>query len=286
MKAFFPIIALALLMHISAFGQEFPEEFQDDEYLQLRGEYLIDSPTAYTIERASFNFNVFEYNEGGIRLASYVGLHDNIYFGVSFNMKDVLGNDPVRPEIPSVIAKIKLVDGFPYIPAIAVGYDSFFEGTSQHLDNASSFYNKLINGPYLAYINPLVYYYRKNMRKDLYYNVKNTMFSGPYVVFTSPIYLFSSVQYIVYGVRMPVQPRFRPDDTAYFFGLDIPLGEIFRIKGEAERIFWNLRTPGEWFFNCAARITLFNQLGLEFGLIIEPGERINRILKIEYHGEF
>ncbi|OHD70485.1 MAG: hypothetical protein A2W19_08855 [Spirochaetes bacterium RBG_16_49_21] len=286
MRVLFFSIILTVSICLNAAVQESPEQVREEPYSPLRGAYLIDSPTAYTIDRASYNFNIFIYNQGGIQLKSFIGLHDNIYFGVSFNMKDALGNDPPRPDIPAVVVKIKLVDGIPYIPAIAVGYDSFYEGTNQYLDNASSFYNRVMNGSYFFYINPLVYYYRKNMKKDLYYNVKNRMFSGPYLVFTSPLYLFRSEQYFIYGVRMPVQPHVRPDDTSYFFGLDIPLGDFFRIKGEVERVFWNLRKPDEWFFNCAARVTFFDQLGLEFGLIIEPGERINRILKIEYHGEF
>ncbi|MBN2079867.1 MAG: hypothetical protein JW838_12950 [Spirochaetes bacterium] len=255
-------------------------------HLAATGNRLVNNPTAYTIERASYAFNCFVHDEGGMEIKSYVGVHDNIYFGVSFNIDHFLGGEIMRPSIPGVVAKIKLVDGFYYVPAIALGYDSFYQGKHPVIDDARSFKNKVRNGPYFIFINPLVYVYRKNIRKDLYYNDYFGIHQGPYVVFTSPIYLFKSEQFIVYGVRMPVQPKFRPRDTSYFFGLDIPLGKYFRIKAELDRVFWDLRRPGEWIINFGARVTFFDQLGLELDLIYEPGERLNRVLKIEYHGMF
>ncbi len=272
----------------SAMGQEmdFREAPARMSHLQTTGNVLVNNPTAYTIERASYAFNVFVHDQGGIELKSYVGVHDNIYFGISFNMDHALGGEIIRPNVPGVVAKIKLVDGFYYVPAIAIGYDSFYQGKHPIIDNAQSFHNKLWNGPYFVLINPLVYIYRKNIRKDLYYYDYFGIHHGPYISFTSPIYLFKSEQFIVYGVRMPVQPEFRPKDASYFFGLDIPLGRYFRLKAEIDRVFWDFRTPDEWFFNFGARVTFFDQLGIEFGLLFEPGERLNRVLKIEYHGMF
>ncbi|OHD63196.1 MAG: hypothetical protein A2176_11515 [Spirochaetes bacterium RBG_13_51_14] len=271
---------------VSVRAQEGPGDRAQSEHLLPTGEAVINIPTAYTMYRASYNFNVFVYDQGGVQLKAFVGVHDNIYFGISFDMQHALGGDTLKPHIPGAVAKIKLVDGFRYVPAIAIGYDSFYEGKNGIIDNAKSFYNKLMNGPYFVFINPYVYVYRKNEKKDLYYNDYNTILHGPYIVFTSPIYLFKSEQFIVYGVRMPVQPEFRPHEASYFFGLDIPLGRYFRIKAELERVFWDLRRPDEWFVNCGARVVFFDQLGIEFDLLIESGEQLNRVLKIEYRGEF
>lgn len=105
-------------------------------------------------------------------------------------------------------------------------------------------------------------------------------------MFTVPVYIVQNPFFINWGVRIPVHPVFSPKDSSFFFGLDIPLGEYFKIKCEAERIFWNFRKPVEWIFNCGVRVTFFDQLGIEFDLLIEPGERLSRIFKIEYHGEF
>lgn len=255
-------------------------------HLVSPGNRLVNNPTAYTLERASYAFNCFVHDEGGMEIKSYVGVHDNLYFGVSFNIDHFLGAEVMRPSIPGVVAKIKLVDGFYYVPAIAVGYDSFYQGKHPVVDDARSFKQKVRNGPYFVFINPLVYVYRKNVRKDLYYNQYFGIHQGPYIAFTNPIYLFKSEQFIVYGVRMPVQPDFLPRDTSYFFGLDIPLGKYFRIKAELDRVFWDLRRPGEWIINFGARVTFFDQLGLELGLLYEPGEQLNRVLRIEYNGMF
>jgi len=287
----FAVISILLMLFIitraAAQEREGKEENASQiEHLQATATTVIDIPTAYTIDRGSYAMNVFLYDQGGLEMKGYVGVHDNIYFGISFDIRHALGGENPIPQIPGAVAKIKLVDGFTYVPAIAIGYDSFYEGKSGHLDNARSFYNKLMNGPYFAFVNPYVYFYRKNVKKDLYYNDYNKMLCGPYIAFTIPIYLFKSEQFIVWGVRMPVQPRFKPKESSYYFGLDIPLGRYFRIKAELERVYWDFRRPEEWSVNVGARVVFFDQLGIEFALLIEAGERLNRVLKIEYHGDF
>ena len=282
---------LFLAMGIALISTPLAAQEQDDpmaqfEHIQQTGTYLINTPTAYTLPRASYNFKVFAHDRGGIEVKTFVGVHDNIYFGLSFDTKQALGGATMRPQIPGVVAKLKLVDGFLYVPAIAVGYDSFYEAKNRAIVKADSSYQKLMNGPNFVVINPYVYLYRKNVKKDLFYNDVDIMTYGPYLSFTSPIFLFKSEQFICYGVRMPVQPQFRPNDISYFFGLDIPLGRYFRIKAELERVFWNFRKPDEWFVNCGARVTFFDQLGIEFDVLIEPGEKVTRVLTIEYHGEF
>jgi hypothetical protein len=283
------VIISILSIHSLALAQEreIPEKSSSQiEHLQTTATTVLDMPTAYTIERGSYSLNVFLYDQGGLEMKGYVGVHDNIYFGISLDIRHALGGENPIPRIPGAVAKIKLVDGFKYVPAIAIGYDSFYEGKSGQIDNSRSFYNKLMNGPYFVFINPYVYLYRKNVRKDLYYNDYNKMICGPYIAFTIPIYLFKSEQFIVWGVRMPVQPQFKPKESSYYFGLDIPLGRYFRIKAELERVYWDFRRPQEWSVNCGARVVFFDQLGIEFALLIESGERLNRVLKIEYHGDF
>jgi hypothetical protein len=286
MKCRLLFLSAILFICISVSAQEREEKKSQIEHLCPTANTVINTHTAYTLDRGSYSLNVFLYDQGGLEMKGYVGVHDNIYFGISFDMRHALGGDNVIPQIPGAVAKIKLVDGFKYVPAIAIGYDSFYEGKSGKLDNAGSFYNKLMNGPYYAFINPYAYAYRKNRKKDLYYNDYNKMICGPYIAFTIPVYILKSEQFIVWGVRMPVQPEFAPKDSAYYFGLDIPLGHYFRIKAELERIYWDFRRPEEWNINVGARVVFFDQLGIEFDLLIEPGERLNRVLKIEYHGEF
>ena len=171
-----------------------------------------------------------------------------------FNVDHAIGTERARPNVPGVIAKIKVTNGSDYFPAIAIGYDSFYIGRNSQSSYSDNDNNRLIYGPYLA--------------------------------FTSPIYLFDSEQFINYGVRLPVQPDFIPDDTSFFLGLDIPLGEFFSIRGEVERVFWNLRDSGEWLVNFGIKWLYLDSIGIELNFMYEPGEPLNRFIRIEYHGQF
>ncbi|MBN1534920.1 MAG: hypothetical protein JXA20_19780 [Spirochaetes bacterium] len=216
---------------------------------------VIDTQTAYTIERGGYQVSIMGYNEGGIELKTIIGLHDNLFLGVAFNVDRAIGKGRARANIPGVIARIKVTDGGLMFPAISIGYDSFYIGRDDH-----EFWE---------------FDYRHN-----------TIIYGPYIALTSPIYLFGGEQYVNYGVRLPVQPDWRPNDVSYFIGIDIPLGEFFRLKGEVERVFWNLRDSGDWMYNAGIRYSYVDQLGIEFAIMYEPGERINRILRIEYRNQF
>ncbi len=214
----------------------------------------IDTPTAYTLERGGYQVSILGYDEGGIELKTIIGLHDALFLGVSFNVDRAIGKGTPRANVPGVIARIKITDGGEMFPAIAIGYDSFYIGKERLSSFSTDEHDRIIYGPYLA--------------------------------FTSPIYLFGGEQYVNYGVRLPVQPHWRPDDASYFIGIDAPLGEYFRLKGEIERVFWNFRDSGEWLFNAGIRYSYVDQLGIEFAVMYEPGERLNRVLRIEYRNQF
>jgi hypothetical protein len=236
-----PGCLLSLLITMGAFGQ--PKSIE-----------AIDTPTAFTIERGGYLVSLLGYDNGGVELKTIIGLHDSLYLGISFDVQNAIGKERAQPNIPGVIARIKLTDGWPFFPAIALGYDSFYIGQQGKRENPSNRFNRMIYGPYVA--------------------------------FTSPIYLFNAEQYVSYGIRLPVQPDYLPNDTAYFLALDFPLGELFRFKSELERVYWNFRNADEWLINVGIRYTYLYQLGIEADLLIQPGERINRILRIEYHDEF
>jgi len=216
---------------------------------------VIDTPTAYTIARGTYQISLLGYDNGGVELKTFIGLHDHFFLGVSMDVQNAIGQDAPKPNVPGVIARLKFTDGWPALPlSISIGYDSFYIGSAGRKENPNNEINKMIYGPYL--------------------------------VFTSPIYLLYDEQFVSYGVRMPTQPDYVPEDTSYFVAIDIPMGESFRFKYEMERIYYNLRDSDEWLFNFGIRYSYLDQLGIEFDLLVQPDVRPNRILRIEYHNEF
>ena len=224
-------------------------------YGQTRSIVGIDTPTAFTLGRGAYMVSLLGYDSGGVELKTVVGLHDNFYMGVSFDVQHAIGKETPKPNIPGVIARIKFTDGWDDWPiSLAMGYDSFFIGEQGKTDNPNNSLDRMIYGPYFAV--------------------------------TKPIYLFGGEQYFSFGVRMPIQPYFNADDTSYYVALDFPLGDVFNIKGEVERIYWNLRDPDEWLLNFGFRYTYLEQLSIELDFLYQPGESLNRILRIEYHDRF
>lgn len=215
----------------------------------------IDTPTAYTIPRSSYAVSLLGYDNGGMELKTLVGLHDQLFIGVSFDVQNVIGKDDIQPNIPGVIARLKFTDGWETFPiSVAIGYDSFYIGREGRKENSDNELDRMIYGPYLA--------------------------------ITKPIYLFNEEQYISYGLRVPAQPQYLPDETSYYISLDIPLGPMFRLKGEMERVYWNFRDSGDWLYNAGIRYNYLDQLGIELDVLFQKGERPNRIIRIEYYGKF
>lgn len=221
----------------------------------VRNTVVIDTPTAYTIGKGTYQISLLGYDNGGIEVKSFIGLHDNLFLGVSLDIQNMIGKDKPHPNIPGVIAKIKITDGWEQFPiSFAVGYDSFYIGEEGRTYNPE--------------------------------NSLNRMIYGPYFVITKPIYLLGDEQHVHFGVRVPTQPDYVPGDTSYFLSLDIPLGQFFIFKTETERIYYDFSRPHEWLFNIGMRYSYMGRLGVEFDLLFQPKERVNRIIRIEYNDEF
>ncbi len=235
---------IVILAAARAYGQQY-----------VRNTTVIDSPTAYTIGRGTYQMSFLGYDRGGVELKALIGLHDNFFLGASFDIQHFIGQDPPEPNVPGVIAKIKFTDGWEAFPiSFAIGYDSFYIGKQGKRENNE---NKL-----------------------------NRMIYGPYFVITKPIYLLDDEQHIHGGMRTPTQPDYVPGDTSYFLGIDIPLGEFFVLKYETERVYYNFRRSDEWLHNVGMRFSYLGRLGVEFDVLCQSGERANRIIKIEYNGQF
>ncbi len=221
----------------------------------IRNTVEIDTPTAYTIEKGTYQISLLGYDSGGVELKTILGLHNNLFLGVSLDIQNAIGKEKAKPNVPGVIAKLKFTDGWETFPiSFAIGYDSFYIGEAGKTDQAV--------------------------------NEINRMIYGPYFVITKPVYLLGDEQHVSFGIRMPAQPNYIPEDSSYFVGLDIPLGELFIFKAEGERIYYNLRDSNEWLLNLGIRYSYMGHLGIEFDFLIQHGEPANRVIRIEYNDAF
>ncbi|PKL18327.1 MAG: hypothetical protein CVV49_06390 [Spirochaetae bacterium HGW-Spirochaetae-5] len=216
---------------------------------------VIDTPTAFTIAKGTYKVSFLEYDNGGMEFKTFLGLHDIFYLGVSLDVQSAIGRDDPQFNVPGVIGKVKFNDGWEVFPiALAAGYDSFYVGYDGVEENPENEMNRVIYGPYF--------------------------------VLTGSIYLFDSEQYLSAGVRLPAQPYYKPENTSYFSSLDIPLGEFFRFQFEIERVYWNFKRNEEWLYNAGLKYNYFDHVGFEIAVIMQEDQRPNRIIRIEYHGEF
>jgi hypothetical protein len=246
MKKYYYLLSLwfAVCAAIPGFAQHY-----------VRNTSVIDTPTAYTIGRGTYQVSLLGYDNGGVEIKMILGLHDIFYLGVSEDMQNAIGKDKPKPNVPGVIAKLKFTDGWPTFPiSLAMGYDSFYIGEEGKTYNPD--------------------------------NELNRMIYGPYAVITKPIYILDDEQHLHFGIRVPTQPDYVPGDTAYFFSLDIPLGEFFIFKAETERIYYDFSRSREWLYNVGMRYSYLGRLGVEFDVLIQPREPANRIIRIEYNDEF
>jgi len=221
----------------------------------VRNTTVIDTPTAYTIARGTYQLSFLGYDNGGVELKAFIGLHNNFFLGASLDIQGAIGKDDPDPNVPGVVGKIKFTDGWEMFPiSFAIGYDSFYIGEEGKTYNSK--------------------------------NELNRMIYGPYFVITKPIYLFNDEQHIHFGMRIPTQPEYVPEDTSYFFALDIPLGEIFIFKAEMERVYYNFERAKDWLYNVGMRYSYMQRLGIEFDVLFQKDENPNRIIRIEYINEF
>ncbi|MFC1670455.1 hypothetical protein ACFL20_08675 [Spirochaetota bacterium] len=236
------VLSLLICLPISVFGQS-------------KNTTVVDTPTAFTLGRGFYQVSLLGYDNGGVEFKTFIGLHDNLFFGISFDMQGAIGKEKPQPNIPGVVARLKFTDGWESFPiSIAIGYDSFYLGGEGEVNNT--------------------------------YNELNRMIYGPYFVITKPIYLFESEQYISFGMRLPAQPYFVPRDTSYFLSFDIPLGEFFRVKFEIERLYWNLQRAEQTLFNFGLVYSYQNTLAIEVDLMLHQNEKLNRMIKLIYTNEF
>ncbi|MCX7633028.1 MAG: hypothetical protein N2Z22_06835 [Turneriella sp.] len=213
----------------------------------------VNTQTAVTLKRGDFSVAGTLYDGGGILNRNILGVHDNIYLGVAFDAENAIGDANARLNIPGVIAKAKLTDGWSEFPLLlAVGYDAFYAGRRGKVETDNPYYRVIF---------------------------------GPYFTLTKPIYLLGDEQHVHVGIRTPVQPVYTPQDTELYLGIDFPMGYFVPIF-EIQRIFFNSNRLREMLFNLGLRLHLFEHLAIELDLIMGIGQRTNRMVVLEYFDRF
>lgn len=213
----------------------------------------VNTQTAVTLKRGDFDVAVTGYDGGGIMNRSILGVHDNVYLGVAFDVEGAIGQNDARFNIPGVIAKAKLTDGWADFPILlAVGYDSFMAGARSRVQSDNPYYR---------------------------------MIMGPYFTITKPIYLFGEEQHVHAGIRTPIQPTATPEDTELYFALDFPIGQFVPIF-EMQHIFFDGNRLKETLFNLGLRFQFFDHLAFEVDMMMGIGQKTNRMIVFEYLDRF
>lgn len=216
---------------------------------------VIDTPTAVTPSKGYYDTTFTAYEEGGLQAKAGISLIDQIFLGVSFDIENAIGKENARMNVPGVIGRIKLTDGFNNFPLlVAIGYDSFYTGKTGKVENESE--------------NPF-----------------NRMVYGPYLVFTKPVFLMGAEQHIHMGVRTPMQPYYDEDDTSMFIGFDFPMGNFIPMF-EIERVYFDSNRLAQTMFNFGFRMNFIDNLALELNFITSPSERANRVFSLQYSDHF
>ena len=211
---------------------------------------LIDSVTAVTLPRASYDIALTAYANGSLQMKAILALHDNIYLGASFDTENIIGNGDVQVHIPGVVAKFKLTDGWQSFPLlVAFGYDSFYLGDHGKVENSPNLLARIIYGPYM--------------------------------VLSKPIFLFGGEQHIHLGARMPVQPDYSPQDTALYLGFDFPIG-FFVPMFEINRVYFATGRLEEVLFNLGFKLNIVENFSLELNFLFGLQENIGRVIVLEY----
>lgn len=213
----------------------------------------VNTPTAQTLKRGDFNVALTAYEGGGIFNRNILAVHDNIYLGAAFDVENAIGDNNAKMNIPGVIAKAKLTDGWQDFPIlVAVGYDAFYAGRYGKVETSNPF---------------------------------NRMIFGPHITITKPIYLLGDEQHVHFGTRMPVYPVYTPQDTEFFIGIDFPMGGFIPIF-EIQHVLFDANRLKEVFFNLGFRFQFFDHLAFELDFMMAIDQRTNRMLVFEYFDRF
>ncbi len=122
-------LAFLLLTSISALSQNLAQQVEIQE--------LIDQPTAGSLEKGEYGFDLRFFPHGGAQTSLKAGLFDRFMIGVSYGAINVIGRgEPVWNELPGVLIKYRLFEETD-LPAVSIGFDS--QGYGQYLKDSDRY---------------------------------------------------------------------------------------------------------------------------------------------------
>jgi len=123
------ILLLFVMFSTSVFAQQTQTVTKASQVTPLQPRRLIDCPTAGLLPRASFDFDIKIYPEGGVIFGLDIGLMRRFMVGMSFGGENVIGEgDPDWNPRIEFAAKYRLVNESWSLPALVIGYDSQGDG--------------------------------------------------------------------------------------------------------------------------------------------------------------
>ena len=216
---------------------------------------IIDTPTAATLPKASYHLSLWAYGNGGLLSKAIMGLTDNIFLGVSFDVENAVGSGDIGFNVPGVAARFKLTDGWKNFPLlVSVGYDFFYTGVNEKLRDPNR--------------NPLM--------RNIY---------GSYLSFSKPVFMFGAEQHFSWGIRVPMQPDYEPNNSEFFVSFDFPMGNIMPMI-ELEKVFFDKNRFDEVLINLGLRLLASDNISIEFNFFFNKNEPVNRMVVFEYMDNF
>jgi len=86
---------------------------------------IVDSPTAGNLSRGTYQFDLKFLPQGGVWAEVVVGLTNNLYFGLSYGVSNLIGSDVIQTVGgPGICGQLRIIEETVLGPAIAIGYNN------------------------------------------------------------------------------------------------------------------------------------------------------------------
>lgn len=121
-------------------------------YDNLPPRQLVDCPTAATLPRASFDFQVRSSSNGSLVAQTTIGLHRRFMVGMSYGGEKVLGDEKADwYNEMQFLVKYQLITETIYMPALALGYEGqgygrYFNDLERYMFKSKGFYGVVSKG--------------------------------------------------------------------------------------------------------------------------------------------
>ena len=146
------ILFFVLMLSATALAQEKQKGDAGWEADKVQPTRLIDCPTGGLLPRASFDFDIRIYPNGGVIFGLDIGLMRRFQVGMSFGGENVIGDgDPDWNPRIEFAAKYRLINESWSFPAVVIGFDSqgsgaFNDSLDRYVYKSKGFYAVMSKG--------------------------------------------------------------------------------------------------------------------------------------------